>query len=43
MKRQEKSINVFKKELQTLTKNELRKAIVLNEVLGKPKALQAKR
>ena len=32
----------FKKDLQKLSKNELKKAIVLREILGKPKALQKK-
>lgn len=43
MKRKENSVSVFKKDVQSLNKKELKKAIVLSEVLGKPKALQAKR
>lgn len=40
MKREIYVASAFKKELQKLNKKEIRKAIVLKEVLGKPKALQ---
>lgn len=43
MKRKMSSASLFKKDIQSLTKEELKKAIVLNEVLSKPIALRPKR
>jgi len=40
MKREIYKASAFKKELQKLDKKEVKKAIVLSEVLGKPKALR---
>lgn len=39
MERQMKKASQLKHELQKLDRSEVRKAIVLNEILGKPKAL----
>jgi len=35
-------VRSLSKEVKTLTKTELRKAILLKEILGKPKALEKK-
>lgn len=40
MKREIHKASAFKLELQKLDKKEMKKAIVLSEVLGKPKALR---
>ncbi len=40
MKREIHKASAFKKELQKLDQKEVKKAIVLSEILGKPKALR---
>lgn len=42
MKREVHKATTFKKDLQKLSKSELKKAIVLKEILDKPKALRGR-
>ena len=43
MKSEVHKASQFKKELQSLKKEEIKKAIVLSEILGKPKGMDKKR
>lgn len=42
MKRELHKASAFKRDIQKLNKEEVKKAILLSEILGKPKALKKK-